>query len=196
MTSIEFIGILAETYNEPLSRDNGSPNLKLKFIKSWLDANIKPEELEQMAEKVIKGFIPTSTNPCPLIPHIIEICEIQTTEKSKMELARTVADRIIYAVLNFGCMELGSRAKSYAHIGKLGIDVLNNSYGAWHKACEVMQSESIEVVRSHLRDSVYAYINRKERGIEDQPPAIEDLVAERKDIKSMIKELAEQKAIE
>jgi len=173
MTGLEFIAVLSETYGEPIIKD-GKDNLKLKFIKKWADG-FTPAELDTVIEKTIKGFMPTSTNPCPLIPHIIDICELDTTEKSKTELARTVADKTIHAVMNIGFREAGCRVMAHKFIGDLGWRVVYDMYGEWRMACETIEKESVEVTRSHLRDSALAYINRAEKGLQDKTPELSDL---------------------
>lgn len=194
MTSIEFITVLSETYNEPMVKDD-KPNLKLKFIKAWLD-KLTDASLDNMLEAVIKRFIPTSTVPCPLIPHIIEICEIDTTEKNRLELAKTVADRVIYAVLNIGFRQAGCRQKAEQYIGNLGWEIIANMYGSWQTTCEIIEDESIEVTRSHIRDSVVAYIHRIGKGLENSAPELSDLnVRANKDVRGLISELAGKKQI-
>lgn len=174
MNNKEFVVKLGTYYREPLLLE-GKPNIRLITLEKWITASgITPEQLSVMFDKIILNFIPTSINPMPLVPHIIQICELQTTEKSKLELARTIADRIINAVLTIGCREQGSKDKAYNYIGDLGIKVVKSIYGSWYSCCQI-DNESVEVMRSHIRDSAVAIINRMEKGIEELPPALTDL---------------------
>jgi hypothetical protein len=175
MKNREFIVKLATYYREPLMVD-GKPSIRLSVIDSWITKQRFSEaDLDVMLDEIILGFTPTGINPFPLIPHIIEICEIETTDKNKLELARTVADDIIWAVLNIGCEDAGCKERAKEHIGYLGTCIVKKLYGKWYLTCNCIRNESIEVVRSHLRDSILAYINRSEKGIEDKPAELEDL---------------------
>lgn len=173
MNTKEFILALATYYKEPLMID-GKPNMRIVCTERWIESS-RFNNLDKMLDMIVSRFIPTSTNQFPLIPHIIEVCEIETTDKAKAELARTVADRIIWAILNIGYREQGCRDKAQKHIGDLGWRVINQCYGKWLCICEIAERESVEIMRSHLRDSALAYINRSEKGLEDSVPALEDL---------------------
>lgn len=171
MTPLEFSVAIATYYREPLTL-NGKDNLRITAIEKWAG---QFTDLDRMLARLIERYIPTSISPCPLIPHIIDICEIVTPEKSRIELARAVADRIVWAVLNIGCREEGCRDRAVKHIGELGINIIKNSYGKWTYVCEESERGSIEMLRSHLRDSALTYISRAEKGLEDKEPEMTDL---------------------
>lgn len=175
MTPKEFVIKLAAYYKEPMIV-NSEPNTRLTTLETWLyKEKFEPEKINLMFDEIIIGFRPTGINPFPLIPHIIDICEIETTDKNKAELARTVADNIIWAVLNIGCYEEGCRDKAYKYIGCLGVEVTKRIYGSWHIVCNCINDGNIETVRAQLRDSIVAHINRSEKGIANQPAELEDL---------------------
>lgn len=175
MNSKEFVVKLGAYYREPLLLD-GKPNIRLITLEKWITASgITPDKLALMFDKIILNFIPTSINPCPLIPHIVDICEIQTTEKAKSELAQSVANRVIFAYLNIGYAEEGSRDRAYKYIGELGVEVLTSMYSKWYSFCKVAENTDIEYLRKTLKDSVIAHINRTEKGIQNKTPELEDL---------------------
>jgi len=175
MNAKEFSVKLATYYREPLLIDT-KPNVRLLAIEQWiLKESFNEQQLSVMFDEIIMGFRPTGINPFPLIPHIIDICEIETTDKSKAELARTVADNIIHAAINIGCGEDGCKERAKAYIGRLGIDVVKRIYGKWRITCNYIQNGNLETIRAQLRDSIVAHINRTEKGIADQPAELDDL---------------------
>lgn len=173
MNNKEFAVSIASYYREPLIVDN-RPNIRVSAIEQW-SKQFNSKSLEIMLNKVIQSYIPTATSPCPLIPHIINICGIQTTEKSKLELAQAVVDRIIWAYLNIGYDKEGSRDKAYEHIGGIGKAVIEGIYGRWYNFCRIVNNTDIEYLRKSLKDSCLTYINRAERGLENQTPELEEL---------------------
>lgn len=195
MNGSEFITVLSETYGEPMIKE-GKPNIKLKFIKKWLEENFDNQKLDQICERVIKRFIPTSVNPCPLIPHIVEICELETSEKSKAELARVIADRVINAVMTIGTNEQGCTARATEIVGELGMTIVKETFGSWYHLGQLFDDTAIGTLRAQLRDSALAYINRAEKGIENEVPKLEDarvkrmaITGEPVNIKEAIKKL-------
>jgi hypothetical protein len=178
MDAKEFSVKLAIYYNEALTK-NDQPNVKLVMLEKWLgDGKFTAEQLTVMFNRVVISYTPTAINPFPLIPHIISICEIQTTDKSKTELARTIADKIIKTYSTGDYNYDGGYAKVKSILGDLAYDIVSHVYGNWYHFSEAMQrNDQTETTRAHLRDSALAYINRKEKGIENQPPKLEDLHA-------------------
>lgn len=178
MKAKEFVIKLASCYKESMVV-NDEPNIRLTTLEAWITKNgYSDSQIQDMFDKVILGFIPTSTNTYPLIPHIIEICEIETTDKSKAELAQSVADKMIWAFINIdsGKNVAGARDTAYKHIGSLGTTVLQNLYGSWYNFHVVAENESsLEFMRKNLKTSILAHINRVQKGIDNQTPELNDL---------------------
>lgn len=159
MNSKDLIALLSENYNEPLVRPDNQPNLKLKFIKNWLDKEFGNIDLSDIAEKIIKNFVPTSVNPCPLIPHIKAI--LDQGQDTELDLAREIADRIINAVGTIGYTH-PDRAKKY--IGDIGWEMLSENYGGYIRFSQELLSDKVEITRAHLRDSAILALKRNARG--------------------------------
>jgi hypothetical protein len=153
MTSSQFITLLSRTYNEPMVVD-GEQNLKLKFIKKWLDDDFAGKDLNPIAELVIKNFVPTSVNPCPLIPHIRAI--INQDKDTDIDIAKEIADKIINAVGKFG-YTMPKSAEEY--VGDIGWQVVER-YGGWTRFSQELITDQLEIVRAHLRDSSLTLIRK------------------------------------
>jgi len=164
MNSSEFITILSETYNEPIIKDN-KPNIKLKFIKKWIEETFKQEQLEIILEKVIKQFKPTSINPCPLIPHIEDIVY---KDKPDYEVeSKEAATRIIGAVVKFGQY---NETEAEKYIGTLGWEAVKR-YGGWQHICQITEYDNNTTFYAQLKESIKSLYLRQVRG-KKEPPSL------------------------
>ncbi len=144
MDSKQFILIISKTYNEPLIVD-GVENLKLKYIKKYIEDTFKDNDLTVIAEKIIKNYKPTGINPCPLIPHIAEIIGVNDSLEDK---ARSVSAEIINAISRFGYCNGKEAQKSLSTIAWKVVE----AEGGWEQVCEMVTTSKISIFQAQFRD--------------------------------------------
>lgn len=164
MDSSRFVAVLSATYNEPMKK-NGEFNLKLRYIKKWVETTFQEKDLPKILTKIIKEYKPTSVCNCPLIPHIREIVFETSSVRDK---ATELANRIINCLKKYGfdgkykgdMHDLRTRRKHWDMIKQeMGVDSweILTDFGGWSSTFNAIERDGTSIIKAQLRDLAICY---------------------------------------